>query len=239
MAPLIFGIGNSLTNDTIPSQWSSNYTVRPSSGLLNTYNNPTTNLAGESVDWSVAFANTQYDIITVQPYPPDTVAQNLTVIGSWVTQQTSAKFIIHTGWPGWASHNGQYRYAHTLGTNLVWTPAYYENLLSQLRANHPGRDFAVNPAVQANELIYQDILRGVGPFSTIQDLYRDTLHVSNEGRYLQNNVMRRTLGLPLTTANSSTFSTAVRSYLDSKVQEVEAIAANPTITTNGKGHFSL
>ena len=155
----IFLIGNSLTQDTIPHDYATAWHIAPSQGLLSIYNNPSANFLAGSTQWDTAFAATQYDLISVQPYPsldePDAMTASVTVISDWVTLQPNAKFIIHTGWAGYQSHDAFYQSTRITGT-LAWNRSFYEELISRLRTANPGTEFGINPCINVNESINQD-----------------------------------------------------------------------------------
>ena len=233
----IFVIGNSLTQDTIPLQYGADFHILPNSGLQAIYDSPNhaSNLVG-TTQWDTAFAATQYDQVSVQPYKtgaePNSIATNVTVISNWVTLQPSAQFILHTAWAPFADQDADYSSTDISG-GLVWSRMYYEELISQLRTANPSTSFLVNPAINVMESINQDIKRGIGPYTALSDLFRDTLHMGDQGGYyLQHNLMRRTLGASQTTANSSTFSDPIRLYLDEKIRSAVPIGI-PFTPANG------
>ena len=239
----IFVIGNSLTQDTIPTQYGADFDIRPNSGLQIIYDSPTTNLLTGSIDWPTAFAATQYDIVSVQPYrtpeETDSLNQNTTVISEWVSLQPNAVFIIHTAWAPFADHAEQYA-ENGEGEEgfLSWNRGYYEELITRLRTANPGTTFKVNPAINVLEAINRDIVRGIGPYTALSDLYRDTLHIGLEGGgfYLMHNLMRRTLGLPIVNANASEISAQTRLYLNAKIQAAVPIGI-PITVAQGADHL--
>lgn len=239
----IFVIGNSLTQDTIPGQYGADFHIRANSGLQIIYDSPTTNLLTGSIDWPTAFAATQYDLISVQPYrtssETDSLNQNTTVISEWAALQPNAVFIIHTAWAPFADHSEQYATnGEDSGGLLSWNRGYYEELITRLRAANPGTAFKVTPAINVLESINRDIVQGIGPYTALSDLYRDALHMNTDGGgfYLQHNLMRRTLGLSLVNSNATTFPAETRLYLNTKIRAAVPIGI-PITPAQGVDHL--
>ncbi|MEM9482457.1 MAG: hypothetical protein AAGA83_02080 [Cyanobacteria bacterium P01_F01_bin.116] len=109
---------------------------------------------------------------------------------------------------------------------MIHSPEYFDALLGELALLHPDTELRVNPAIDVLESINQDIANSVSPFDALSDLYRDPIHMSlgldGAGRYLQSNLMRTTLGLPVSAAGFGLLPEDELQYLNAKIASVSA-----------------
>jgi hypothetical protein len=136
-----------------------------------------------------------YDYITFQPIPDgvSTEQGDIDYISHWLSEQpicTTA--IIHPTWPvpgEWESAIHEVGADHTF-TN--YSVDYYYDLEEKLRANNPGRAFALTRSNEMIDHIFHD------PDSPVSfaEMFRDAAgHMSRgPGRYLQHNAFRQAMG---------------------------------------------
>jgi hypothetical protein len=95
------------------------------------------------------------------------------------------------------------------------SPAYLEAVLAKLRELHPGRIFRQTRAQDLLTRVADDIAAKKAPFSRLEDLYRDDIHLNVvTGRYLMHNAMRHALGQPRSVVGFETIPSPVKTYLD-------------------------
>ncbi len=215
--PRIFTIGNSLTWDTLPKNYATHWHIDCNQNLQSIYDNPDRTCVSSSITLSQGLTQNTYDFVTVQPFFGTTQSQDMAIISAWMAQQPSAIFVIHTGWTHAASHTAHYKTPNTAG-KMTHCPSYFKDLIADLKRRHPTREIRLNPAIETLELIQQDINQGIGPYTSLSDIYRDQIHMSlTDGRYLMHNLMRTTLGLPLSDAGFDEVSLKHKTYLNTKI----------------------
>jgi hypothetical protein len=209
-------IGNSLTQDTVPSKLDGDvqWHVDCGKSLPFIYENPEKPCVKNSTIWPEALKAKPYDVISVQVHYGSTVEEDVAVLSEFVRMQPKAIFVIHSGWARAASRAGEYA-AKSAEGKMQHSPAYLDAVLAKLRELHPGRIFRQTRAQDLLARIADDIAAKKAPFSRLEDLYRDDIHLNVvTGRYLMHNAMRHALGQPRSVAGFETIPSPVKAYLD-------------------------
>ncbi len=210
-----FLIGNSLTWDTIPERLDGNVQWHVDCGtpLPFVHKNPGKPCVKSSTLWPQALKEKQYDLLSIQPHYGD-LAENIAVISDWMALQPKAVIVIHTGWAKHEERVQEYALKDAAGA-IKHSPAHLKALLAELRKRHPGREIRQTHAQELLERIAQDIAAKRAPFSNMQELYRDEIHLKYEtGRYLMHNAMRRALGQPPSAVGFEKLAGETKRYLD-------------------------
>lgn len=209
-------IGNSLTQDTVPSgldgdvQWH----VDCGKSLPFIYENPQQPCVKNSTLWPEALKAKSYDLISVQVHYGSTVEEDVAVLSEFVRMQPKAVFVIHSGWARSKTRAEEYA-AKSAAGKMQHSPAYLDAVIAKLRELHPDRVFRQTRAQDLLDRIAADIGAKKAPFSRIEDLYRDDIHLNVvTGRYLMHNAMRHALGQPRSVAGFETIPSPVKTYLD-------------------------
>jgi hypothetical protein len=236
-AASIFAIGNSLTWDTRPAlldgevQWH----ITCNKNLAYAFNHPDDVCLDSSTNWDVAFQNHDYDFVMMQPFNGTTLAKDAEVVSVIMDLEPHASIVIHTGWP--SIDNLQQVYTSGLPSDLMRpSAAYLESLVQEIRDNHPGRAVQSDRVVDILYSIALDIDDGKAPFDSIQELYRDSTHLSeNYGRYVAHNAARLAMNQPLSSDGFDLDGAALQ-YLDGKLLAAQAdqwpSTENPLVTWN-------
>ena len=136
------------------------------------------------------------------------------MISEFVRMQPKAVFVIHSGWARAKSRAEEYAGDAASGA-MEHSPAYLDRLLTRLREAHPDRSFRQTRAQDLLARIATDIEGGKAPFSQMEDLYRDDIHMNLVmGRYLMHNAMRHALGQSRSVAGFEQIPSPVKAYLD-------------------------
>jgi len=210
-----FLIGNSLTWDTVPERLDGDVQWHVDCGvpLPFIHQNPGKPCVKNSTLWPQALKDKQYDLLSIQPHYGD-FAENVAVISKWIALQPKAVIVIHTGW---AKHEERVA-EHALTDppkQLKHSPAHLRALLTELRQRHPTREIRQTHAQELLEQIAVDIAAKRAPFTSLQELYRDEIHLKYEtGRYLMHNAMRRALGQPPSAKGFEKLDAGLKRYLD-------------------------
>ncbi len=215
-APCYYLIGNSLTNDTVPSRLDGDvqWHIDCGKSLPYIFHNPTQPCVKTSRLWPDALEQKSYDFVSVQVHYGSSLPEDLDVITQWAELQPKATFIIHSGWARAASQAEEYA-ATTYDGPMIHSPAYLEALLTALRQRYPERTFRQTHAQDLLARIAADIAAGKSPFNHLQDLYRDDIHLHVvTGRYLMHNAMRHAMGQPRSTTGFPDITPTVKEYLD-------------------------
>lgn len=222
-----YSIGNSLTQDTRPqflpdAQWH----IYCAKNLHYIYNNPTEHCVGSSRQWDDALVNSTYDYVIVQPHFGTTLSQDAAAISSWMNAQpASTKWVLHTGWARAADLVATYDGTFN-GQTMTHHLDYYQALIDDLAVSNPAVQIVLNPAVVLLRNIADDIAQGTAPYNALSELYRDEIHISlTDGQYVQHNLLRTTLGLPINTEDFPAVTSANAAYLNSKIAELVPLAA--------------
>lgn len=209
-------IGNSLTQDTVPSRLDGDvqWHVDCGKSLPFIYENPAKPCVKNSTIWPEALKSKRYDFVSVQVHYGSTLDEDAAVISTFVAMQPKAVFVIHSGWARSASRESEYAGKAADG-KMEHSPAYIEALIAKLRKAHPDRSFRQTRAQDLLDAAARDIRDGKSPFRRIEDLYRDDIHMNVvTGRYLMHNAMRHALGQPRSVAGFEEIPTPVKDYLD-------------------------
>lgn len=215
-------IGNSLTWDTVPSRLAGDVQWHVDCGisLPSIHAKPDTPCVKESTIWPKALAAKQYDVISVQPHYGSTLAQDVATISEWMKLQPKAVFVIHSGWAFHARGEEEFNSYATPGA-MEHSPVYMRALVAELRRLHPDREIRQTLAQNLLAQVRDDIAAGRAPFKRIQELYRDSIHMTHgPGRYLMHNAMRRALGQPRSAAGFE-LDPAAKTYLDGVLDLLE------------------
>jgi len=208
----VYTIGNSLTGDTIPGKYASGWHICGGHNLKKIHNNPDCS-KNNKLTWKEALTEKKYNIITVQPYYGTRLSEDIEVISDWVKLQSSAIFVIHSGWPAVNKVHSSYIKGNIFRMNH--SPFYFSKLVNKLKFKFPEIEFRINPAFIALELIHNDIQNKQSPFKSLVELYRDNLHMNNVGKYLMHNLTLHTLQLPKAPKMFSKIPKHTKNYLDS------------------------
>jgi hypothetical protein len=209
-------IGNSLTQDTVPQKLDGDvqWHIDCGKSLPFLYENPEKPCVKSSVIWPEALKAKQYDLVSVQVHYGSTVEEDVAVLSEFVRMQPKAVFVIHSGWARAASRAEEYS-AKSADGKMQHSPAYLEAVLAKLRELHPGRIFRQTRAQDLLARVADDIAAKKAPFSRLEDLYRDDIHLNVvTGRYLMHNAMRHALGQPRSVVGFETIPSPVKTYLD-------------------------
>lgn len=220
-----FLIGNSLTQDTVPSKLDGDvqWHVDCGKSLPYLYENPAKPCVENSTIWPEAFKAKQYDLISVQVHYGGTLETDAAVLSEFLSRQPKAIFVIHSGWARSATRAEEYAEKSPAG-KMKHSPAYLEALIEKLRVLHPGREIRQTRAQDLLAQIAADIDAGKSPFSRIEDLYRDDIHLNVvTGRYLMHNAMRHALGQPRSVAGFEAIPSPVKAYLDRILDTLPAV----------------
>ncbi len=214
--PSFYLIGNSLTQDTVPSRLDGDvqWHVDCGKSLPYIFENPQKPCVENSTLWPRALKEKQYDLVSVQVHYGSTLETDAAVISEFLRLQTKAVFVIHSGWARARSRAEEYS-SSSGGGAMKHSPAYIEALLGKLKELHPGREFRQTHTQDLLASIAMDIENGKAPFSRIDDLYRDDIHMNVvTGRYLMHNAMRHALGQDRSVEGFETIPSSVKAYLD-------------------------
>lgn len=214
-----FLIGNSLTQDTVPSKLDGDvqWHVDCGKSLPFLYENPDRPCVKTSTIWPEALKAKQYDVVSVQVHYGSDLESDAAVFSEFFAMQPKAVFVIHTGWARAASRAGEYSGKEKSGP-MTHSPAYIEGLLEKLKSLHPDREIRQTHAQDLLAAIAADIEEGQSPFARIDDLYRDDIHLNVvTGRYLMHNAMRHALGQARSVEGFEAISSPVKTYLDAKL----------------------
>lgn len=209
-------IGNSLTQDTVPSKLDGDvqWHVDCGKSLPFIFENPSAPCVKNSTIWPEALRAKAYDLVSVQVHYGGTFATDAAVISEFVRMQPKAVFVIHSGWARAKSLREEYA-TEDVGGTMFHGPAYLDALLATLRQVHPDRVFRQTHAQDLLARIADDIAAGKAPFSRIEELYRDEIHLDRlSGRYLMHNAMRHALGQARSAAGFEGIASPVKEYLD-------------------------
>ena len=209
-------IGNSLTQDTVPSlldgdvQWH----VDCGKSLPFIYENPGKPCVKNSTLWPEALKAKPYDVISVQVHYGSDLDSDAAVFSEFFEMQPKAIFVIHTGWARAASRAEEYAGKEKTGP-MTHCPAYVEGLIEKLKKLHPDREIRQTHAQDLLARIAADVEAGKSPFQQMEDLYRDDIHLNVvTGRYLMHNAMRHALGQKRSVAGFEAIPSPVKTYLD-------------------------
>jgi len=209
-------IGNSLTQDTVPSRLDGDvqWHVDCGKSLPYIFENPQKPCVENSTLWPGALKEKQYDLISVQVHYGSTLETDAAVISEFLKLQPKAVFVIHSGWARSKSRLEEYSSQSAQGP-MKHSPAYIEALLEKLTELHPGREFRQTHAQDLLTRIDLDIKAEKAPFGRLEDLYRDDIHMNVvTGRYLMHNAMRHALGQGRSVKGFEAIPSPVKAYLD-------------------------
>lgn len=209
-------IGNSLTQDTVPSKLDGDvqWHIDCGKSLPFIFENPGKPCVENSTLWPDALKAKRYDIVSVQVHYGSTLDEDAAVISQFVAMQPMAIFVIHSGWARSASREAEYAGSAADG-KMEHSPAYIDALIAKLKKAHPDRTFRQTRAQDLLDAVARDIKSGKSPFRQIEDLYRDDIHMNVvTGRYLMHNAMRHALGQPRSLAAFEKIPSPVKDYLD-------------------------
>lgn len=190
-------IGNSLAANREP--WNADgvgYHLDYGDTLDHIYNNPVgapPQIDFEPALWPEAFDTYAYEYVVFCPYNAADIQDDVDAIVAWAALQPDAVLIIGEQWPVLSQFAAQYSGAES----VRGSDAYAVALIAALESALPGRDVRRLYSAQALNTIRTDGTLSLSLF------YGDDLHMTNEdgttgyGRYLQHNLLRAALGLPL------------------------------------------
>jgi hypothetical protein len=224
-----YTIGNSLTQDTVPSKLDGDvqWHVDCGKSLPYIYENPGKPCVANSTLWPDAFKAKQYDLISVQVHYGSTLDEDAAVIAEFLALQQKAIFIIHSGWARSVSRAEEYASTATSGP-MQHSQAYVNALLEKLQKQFPDRQFRQTHAQDLLAKVADDTAAGKSPFGKIEDIYRDAIHLNTvTGRYLMHNAMRHAMGQPRSVAGFETIPSPVKTYLDGVLDTLAPVDSSP------------
>ncbi|MDA0590686.1 MAG: hypothetical protein O3C17_22030 [Planctomycetota bacterium] len=224
-------IGNSLTWDTVPGlldgdvQWHVDCGVslpfihaRPEKPCVNT-----------SSLWPTALRDGQYNVVSVQPHYGSTLAEDVATISAWMKLQPKAVFVIHSGWATHAQRADEFA-SDASPEQMVHSPGYFRALVAELRRLHSGRELRQTFAQNLLATIAEDIAKKRAPLNNIEELHRDSIHVTlDHGRYLMHNAMRRALGQPPSAKGFTKLDPSRKAYLDGVLALLDTTPADKAL----------
>jgi len=216
--PDYYFIGNSLTNNTRPGHVpKSEKHVFCGKNLDYILNNPLAHCSGnQSVPWTEALLD-PISVVSVQPHFGTTLDEDVNAINTWVAMQSpDTLWMIHSGWNREADLVADFDGGWVPGQKMTHAPDYYDALIGALETNWPDRQFILNPVVYAVRSIAEDIENNRGPYSALSEIYSDTVHFSDNGRWLAHNQTRVMLGLPFSDADL-VVDPVEKAYLETKI----------------------
>ena len=212
----VYLIGNSLTWDTVPSKldFDVQWHVDCGKSLPYIHANPEKPCVKSSTLWPKALKEKPYHVLVFQPHYGTSLKQDAATVSKWMALQPRARIVLHTGWA--FSKTRAKEYASTdISKDMVHSPAYFEALIAALEKKHPKRPIGRTHAMDLLARIAADIKAGKAPFEKIEDLYRDSIHMTHgEGRYLMHNAMRHALGQPFSSKGFEKIDPGKKAYLD-------------------------
>lgn len=185
-------LGNSLTQDSH---------IRLGAALDYMVAHPEDN-GGAVLGWNQALATRHWDFLGIEPYPSatSTLATDIDAISQLITAARSnnsggpAQVLLFAAWPSTDSLRTlggftEYWYQSLPGAmdqKTILARQYYEVLLTRLTAKYGNTPtFRIVPAGDLMAAVDAAIRGGhLGTLSSVEDLYRDSNHLSDAGRYL-------------------------------------------------------
>lgn len=222
--PSYFLIGNSLTWDTVPSALSGDVQWHVDCGVNLPYifAHPEKPCVKTSTLWPKAFAEKQYDFVSVQPHYGSTLAQDVETISAWMKLQPKAVFVIHTGWAFHARRAEEFA-AYAAPVQMEHSPAYFRALSEKLWETNPGRTITTTHAQTLLAQVEEDIAAGESPLKRVEELYRDDIHLTHDaGKYLMHNAMRRAFLQPRSGTGFEKLDPKLKAYLDGVLDRFDA-----------------
>ncbi|QDU28209.1 Leucine Rich repeats (2 copies) [Anatilimnocola aggregata] len=228
-----FLIGNSLTWDTVPSLLSGDTQWHVDCGvnLPFIHANSAHPCVKTSTLWPNALRDKQYDVVSVQPHYGSTLAQDVETISAWMKLQPQAVFVIHSGWAKHAQRADEFA-SYTTPDLMVHSPAYLRALIAELQRLHPDREIRQTFAQNLLAKIAADVDAKQAPFSKLEELYRDEIHLTHDaGKYLMHNAMRKALGQPASAAGFDKIDPKVKTYLDGVLALLDTTPSDKALLT--------
>ncbi|MEW4487770.1 right-handed parallel beta-helix repeat-containing protein [Thalassoglobus sp. JC818] len=192
----IYLIGNSLTWDTVPSRLaeSVDWHVDCGKSLPYIFDHSEAPCVGSSRIWPTALTSKRYDVISVQPHYGSSLEEDVDAISKWIELQPQAVWILHTGWARSATLVEEYE-SGSESPQMTHSPLYLDQLRDRLKEKFPEVEFRSTHCMRLLYELNQNIQQGGSNFESIEDVYRDAIHMTTgAGRYLMHNAMRETIG---------------------------------------------
>lgn len=222
----VFLIGNSLTWDTVPPKLGSNIQWHVDCGKSLPYivEHPETPCVKSSTLWPEALKSGQYNYLVMQLHYGSNLEQDLKALNKLIALQPNAQVVIHTGWARSLTRADEWdtkQEAILPGDEMRHSKQYFKSVIESLRKAHPDRVFTRTYAIDALEQIASDCEASESPFKSVEDLYRDKIHMNLvTGRYLMHNLMRRAIGRPSSSVGFEELSKSERDYLDKVIDNL-------------------
>jgi hypothetical protein len=228
-AESVYSIGNSLTNDMVPdgvaaiaADSGSNLTVgfhiRAANSLTHIAANPTDITYTRGGAWTTALPGTAWDFVTMQPYfgAGSTLGSESAAIAQFIGAAQSglsqnASFFIYAAWPSLGDTGGSYSdyWSQSVSAQpdqpTVLARQYFDNLYQQLSTEYQGSArIGVIPVGDVFARLDAEFRAGHYPgITSVNDLYRDTNHMGDVGRFVAAATAYSTLfGEPATASSS-------------------------------------
>ncbi len=208
-AATLYTIGNSLTNDMVPegvgalasdsgTPLAVGFHIRAASSLTYIVANPADPTFTLGGPWNTALRDTAWDHVTLQPYrgAGSTLGSEKAAIHTLIDlaragPSSQTRFYVYAAWPGQDDTAGNYAEywrqpvssAATQPTTLA--KAYFDELHRQLQQDYRGvADVRVIPVGDVFLRLDQEFRAGKYPgITSINDLYRDPVHMGDVGRF--------------------------------------------------------
>lgn len=232
--PKVYLIGNSLTWDTVPESLPGpelpatnvRWHVDCGVSLPHIKAHPEKPCVESSTTWPEALADEQFDLVSVQVHYGSKLAEDADTIGFFMEKQPGATFIVHSGWASKEARARELDHARE-PAEMVHSTGYMRALLAELAKRHPGRQLRQTFAQNLLAAIAEDVAAGRAAIGGVDDLYRDTIHLTlDHGRYLMHNAMRRALGLPRSAAGFKNLDPNLKEYLDGVLDWLDTTPAD-------------
>ncbi len=215
----LFQVGNSFTFDSKPLGTEAmlearlgiavdvGYHVRGNQSLDSLWNNP--NASGTELtdfgDHTVALPNSSWDYLTVQTFQTNessnTLGQEVARIQDFVGAADlgsggDTEIIVYGPWAGRSEGNwGRWNDPAPADPDfrVAYSSAYHDTLHDEVAALYPGRVRLASAGKVIREMRDQ-IIAGEAPLATTSELYRDTIHLSDDiGRYVASSVIQTSI----------------------------------------------
>lgn len=224
-------IGNSLTWDTVPPLLSGDTQWHVDCGVsLQVIRTKTEKpCVQNSVVWTTALKEKQYDVISVQPHYGTTLAQDVEVISEWMKLQPKAVFVIHSGWAFQTQRANEFA-SYAVPDQMTHSPGYIRALIAELKRLHPDREVRQTLAQNLLAAIADDISAKRAPIKDVSELYRDAIHLTHDaGKYLMHNAMRHALGQASSAVGFEKVTPEMKTYLDGVLAQLVVTPADKNL----------
>lgn len=211
----IYQIGNSLTWDSKPEGLAAmletvtgtpvtgGYHIRGNQTLDYIWNNPDeSNELSDQGPHTQALPNNHWDYLTLQTFPANsqpTLGQELARIQDFVAaadlgSSGTTEIIVYGPWPGRGSNWNRWgeSVSGSLDQRTLYVEAYQNLLFDRVASLYPGRVRMAAPSKVMREVLDR-MEQGQGPIQDWGELYRDTIHLTELGRFIASTTVLATI----------------------------------------------